>query len=238
MTMSNEASRSARSCIPFLVLLAVPVLSSCTALVGGSVVATVVAVGALTSHCYDYLDVSVYDEFGKKSCSAVVTATNDSSSVELNSCYYAPLTDGNWTLRAAQPGYVAALATVIVEHEQGCTRHVQSVELTLNRPGLIPAPRPIGHSPAAVPALPAPEPSPAPAQPAGPVTDSGQTPASPTAGAVSPAPSPSTPAAGATSPMVPAPAGSANPAPSGSGARPAPSSAPNRSVDSPAHSAP
>ena len=118
-----------------LCALLIPATSACSAVVGGGIAIAVVAVGALTSHCYDYLDVSVYDAQGRKTCTATVTATNGGDQFELQSCYYAPLTDGHWTLRAAQPGYVDSATTVDVDHAQDCTRHVQSVELTLAAPG-------------------------------------------------------------------------------------------------------
>jgi hypothetical protein len=98
-----------------------------------------IAVGALTSHCYDYFDVTVLDADGRKTCAATVTATNGREHFELKSCYYAPLTDGTWTFRAALSGYPDAVSTARVEHPNDCTRHVQSVELTLHR-SVAPAP--------------------------------------------------------------------------------------------------
>ncbi|HEY3668915.1 MAG TPA: hypothetical protein VGL19_23120, partial [Polyangiaceae bacterium] len=114
----------------------VPTLSACAPAVGGAVVASVVTIAALTSHCYDYLDVTVFDEHGRKTCAATVTARNGGDHFELSSCYYAPLTDGVWTLTASLPGRAAAVTTVPVEHANDCTRHVQSVELSLNAPGV------------------------------------------------------------------------------------------------------
>jgi hypothetical protein len=117
-------------------------LNACTAAVGGGVVALVVAIGAATSHCYDYLDVRVVDGQGRKTCDARVVAANGGDQFELKSCYYAPLTDGHWTLRASLPGYPDAVSSVDVLHEHGCTRYVQSLELTLTQSptGLSPAP--------------------------------------------------------------------------------------------------
>jgi hypothetical protein len=108
-------------------------LSACTAVAGGSIVAVLVGVGALTSHCYDYLDVTVFDAQGRKTCAATVTASRQKSSeqFELESCYYTPLSDGRWTLRASLPGSNDVETVVDVDHEKDCTRHVQSVELTL-----------------------------------------------------------------------------------------------------------
>jgi hypothetical protein len=125
--------------------------TACTSLVGGAAFLGLVAVGALTSRCYDYLDVTVLDADGRKTCAATVTATNGKSQLELTSCYYSPLTDGRWKLRARLAGFSDALSTVEVDHANDCTRHVQTVELTLHRPGAVPAPRRVVPAPAAVP---------------------------------------------------------------------------------------
>lgn len=117
--------------------------SACTPLIGGAVLIGLVGVGALTSRCYDYLDVTVFDADGRKTCAATVTASDGRSQFELTSCYYAPLTDGHWTLRASLPGTPEAFSTVEVEHVHDCTRHVQTVELTMNRAGAPSAPRPL-----------------------------------------------------------------------------------------------
>ena len=164
----------------------IPTLSACAPVAGGAVVAGVVAIGALTSHCYDYLDVTVFDAQGRKTCAATVTASTDSDHFELGSCYYAPLTDGVWTLRATLPGYADAVSTVPVEHAHDCARHVQSVELTLNPTQ--------GRSGAARPELPPP-----PAAPAATVAN----------------PSPTAPSASATVIPAPAAAPSAVPSASG-----------------------
>ena len=132
--------RRVHGAIWFLVLaLALNALSGCTAVAGGGVVAVLVGISALTSHCYDYLDVTVLDAQGRKTCAATVTASRDNSSehFELESCYYTPLTDGHWTLRASMPGSTDALSAVVVEHKDDCTRHVESVELTLNAAGTV-----------------------------------------------------------------------------------------------------
>ncbi|HEX3774751.1 MAG TPA: hypothetical protein VHV51_09825, partial [Polyangiaceae bacterium] len=115
-----------------IALCIVPVLSACAPVYGGAALVAVVGIGVLSSHCYDYLDVSVFDEHGLKTCAATVTARNGGDEFELKSCYYAPLTDGHWTIRAVLPGYPAAAATVDVDHASDCTRYTQSMELTLN----------------------------------------------------------------------------------------------------------
>jgi hypothetical protein len=135
----------------------IPTLGACTPAVGGGVLVGVVAIGALTSHCYDYLDVTVFDGQGRKTCAATVTAKNGGDHFELTSCYYAPLTDGVWTLSASLPGYPDSITTVPVEHANDCTRHVQSVELSLNAPGSAPASR----APVLLPVPPALPPAPA-----------------------------------------------------------------------------
>lgn len=144
-------------------------LGACAPALGGGALAAMVAIGALTSQCYDYVDVSVYDGQGRKTCAATVSATNGGDHFELKSCYYAPLSDGHWTLRAALPGYADTVSTVQVEHEKDCTRHVQSLELTLAAPGAPPNARAstVPGAPALPPPPPAPVlPAPAPTAPA------------------------------------------------------------------------
>ncbi|HEX3851604.1 MAG TPA: hypothetical protein VHW01_11600 [Polyangiaceae bacterium] len=138
-------------------------LAACAPAAGGAVLVGIVGIGALTSHCYDYLDVTVFDAQGRRTCAATVTARNGGEHFELSSCYYAPLTDGVWTLSASLPGYRDATTTVPVEHANDCTRHVQSVELTLNAPGSASAPRAAVSLP--LPPLPPPASSPPPAAP-------------------------------------------------------------------------
>jgi hypothetical protein len=148
----RESGGHFRGSLWFLSLVSVlGALSACTAVAGGGVVAVLVGIGALTAHCYDYLDVTVFDAQGRKTCAATVTASRNKSSeqFELESCYYTPLSDGRWTLRASLPGTSDVETVVDVDHEKDCTRHVQSVELTLNtgvpparavRPALAPTP--------------------------------------------------------------------------------------------------
>ncbi|HEX7452155.1 MAG TPA: hypothetical protein VF294_07720 [Polyangiaceae bacterium] len=158
----------------------IPTLGACAPAAGGAVLLGIVGIGALTSHCYDYLDVTVFDAQGRKTCAATVTAQNGGDHFELSSCYYAPLTDGVWTLSASLPGFPDSTTTVPVEHANDCTRHVQSVELTLNAPGTAPTAR----APVSQPALPpqpalAPPPAAAPlpsAQPSAPPASSAVTP--------------------------------------------------------------
>jgi len=156
----------------FGAILLVLATSACTPLVGGSVLIGLIAVGAATSRCCDYLDVTVLDADGRKTCAATVTASDGGSPFELTSCYYAPLSDGRWTLRASLPGFPDALSTVEVEHAHDCIRHVQTVELTLNRAGT-PA-KPVFRPPPAA-SLPTPATPPTPTLP---LTPSSMPPAS------------------------------------------------------------
>lgn len=128
--------------------------SACAPVFGGGALVVVVGLGALTSHCYDYLDVTVLDDQGRKTCAPVVTASNRGDEFELKSCYYAPLSDGIWKIRARLPGFPDATSIVVVDHSNDCTRHVQSMELTLTPPK--------AAAPMPVPAAPPPPPPPAP----------------------------------------------------------------------------
>ena len=163
--------------------------SACAPIWGGAALIGLVAIGTLTSTCYDYLDLTVLDAEGRKTCAATVSASNGKSQFELESCYYAPLSDGRWTLRASLPGFPDAVSTVLVEHEHDCIRHVQTVELTLNRAGSSPIRRVLPTPPAAA----SPTPIPAPAQtpsstppPAAPATSSSAAPSAQPAGSATP----------------------------------------------------
>ncbi len=196
--MFSERRGSGRRFTGALALaLLIPSLTACAPAVGGGVLVAVVAIGALTSHCYDYIDVSVYDPLGRRTCTATVTATNGGDQFELKSCYYAPLTDGHWSIRASLPGLPDAVSTVDVEHENDCTRHVQSMELTINPPGtkpaqaLLPPPQPddlraLPPPPAAPPAPPSASPPALPASSTPPAGSAAPTPATPTASSATP----------------------------------------------------
>jgi hypothetical protein len=137
----RDVGRCSRNALWFVVLVPMlGTLSACTVVAGGGVVAALVGIGALTSHCYDYLDVTVFDAQGRKTCAATVTATRSSSAehFELESCYYTPLSDGRWTLRASMPGSNDVQTIIDVDHKNDCARHVQSVELTLDAVALPP----------------------------------------------------------------------------------------------------
>jgi hypothetical protein len=176
--------------------------SACTPIAGGATLLGLVAVGALTSRCYDYLDVTVLDADGRKTCAATVTAASGGSQLELNSCYYTPLTDGRWTLRASAPGFADATSTVIVDHSRDCVRNVQTMQLTLNRSGVPQRPKP----------LVAPQPSVSPAAPPPPTTPTAMP---PPAAPVTPAAPPS---AFPAEPPPPVPAAPSNAVPSSGGA--------------------
>src|SRR6478736_7101541 len=152
-------------------------VTACTPLVGGAALLGAVSIGVLTSRCYDYVDVTVLDADGRKTCAATVTASNGSSHFEFSSCYYGALTDGRWTLRATLPGSADAITQVEVDHAHDCTRYVQSLELTLHRVDAPTAPQParatqsaapVPPPPVVAPTAPAPQPSASPASSATP----------------------------------------------------------------------
>jgi hypothetical protein len=185
----------------FLFTLLLPVLSACAPAAGGGVLAAALAIGALTTRCYDYIDVSVYAPNGHKTCVATVTASDGGGPFELNSCYYTPLSDGRWTIRASLPGLPSVATVVLVDHSQDCTRHVQSMELTLAAPVASPKPKPV--SAPLPPSVPLPVPPPeassssatpvldsSPSPPAAPSRPSGGAPTQPTATPPAPSPAP------------------------------------------------
>ena len=118
-------------------------LSACSVVAGGGVAVALIGISALTTQCYDYLDVTVLDSNGRKTCAATVTASRAKSSehFELESCFYTPLSDGHWTLRATLAGNADAVSELDVEHKDDCTRHTQSVELTLGASSVQRVPR-------------------------------------------------------------------------------------------------
>ena len=184
--------------------LALPALSlvgaACAPVVGGGVLAAVVAIGALTSHCYDYADVTVYDPQGHRTCAATVTATSGRDEFELKSCYYGPLTDGHWTIRAKLPGFPDTVSAVDVEHANDCTRHVQSMQLTINALSSPPnKPAPVEQGPDAQ-RLPPPPEAPTPPGPARPTTPTPLPP--PSAAGPASSVSPTAPAPSAAPPSV------------------------------------
>ncbi|HEY2408927.1 MAG TPA: hypothetical protein VGI10_23140 [Polyangiaceae bacterium] len=194
-------------------------LGSCVSGIGVGVAAGVLGIALLTHQCYDYLDVTVYDGAGRNTCAAEVFAEKGSSSLRLTSCYYTPLSDGTWTLRARYPGVPDVTSTVIVEHPSGCTAHVQSAALTLGAGPVPPAAPPFAPAPYGLPPPPPPPPAAMPARsappsPSGP-TQSVLKPAKPpTAATAAPAPanSQAAPRAPPPSAAFPAlPAGSAAP---------------------------
>lgn len=133
-------------------LLLMATLTACTSIAGGAALLGAIGIAALTSRCYDYVDVVVFDADGRKTCNATVTAKKGNSEFTLPPCYNASLTDGLWTLRASLPGSADARTTVLVDHAHDCTRYVQSVELSLHRADMPPpAPRPFPSPPSAAP---------------------------------------------------------------------------------------
>jgi len=171
-------------------------LNACTAVAGGAALLGAVGIAALTSRCYDYVDVTVFDAQGRKTCAATVTASKGKSEFELPSCYYASLTDGSWTVRASLAGSRDARTTIVVDHAHDCTRYVQSVELTLNGTA---SPAPVSRrldapapATASAAALPPPPPSAPPSTSAQPMQSAEPLPATPPPAPASAAPQSST----------------------------------------------
>ena len=180
---SNTRGRGALIRGALVVTLLALGLNACASVAGGAAVLAAVGIAALTTRCYDYVDVTVLDADGRKTCNATVTAKKGNSQFELPSCYFASLTDGSWTLSASLPGSAEARTTVVVDHAHDCTRYVQSVELTLNRPGSStqtrrPLSAPAASSSAATEAIPN-NPPPAAPPPETPSTTPPDTPGSP-----------------------------------------------------------
>src|SRR5579885_784263 len=63
-------------------------LASCASVAGAGVVVGLIGLGALTHKCYDYIDVTVYDAAGRRTCNAEVFAEQGDDSMRLTSCYY------------------------------------------------------------------------------------------------------------------------------------------------------
>ncbi|HEY4159313.1 MAG TPA: hypothetical protein VGM29_14495 [Polyangiaceae bacterium] len=222
--MPGRARRIFRGALRLVALSSlVLTLGSCAPGIGVGVAAGVLGIALLTHQCYDYLDVTVYDGAGRSTCAADVFAEKGSNSVRLTSCYYTPLSDGTWTLRAHYPGVPDATSTVIVEHPSGCTAHVQSAALTLGAGAVAPVAPPVAPAPYGLPPPPPPPPvvapmpartAPAPA-PNGPTQPNLKPAKPPTAAPAAPAPTSSqaAPSAAPPSAAFPAlPAGSAAPA--------------------------
>ena len=186
---SNKRGRGALLRGAFGAVLLVAGLNACTAVAGGAALLGAVGIAALTSRCYDYVDVTVLDAGGRKTCAATVTANNGKSQFELPSCYNASLTDGRWTVRASLAGLRDAQTTIVVEHEHDCTRYVQSVELTLNgADSPPPTRRPLYAPPTPEPAAPPAPDAPTSAPPLQPAQSTDPIPASPPAAPASAAP--------------------------------------------------
>jgi hypothetical protein len=198
--MPGRARRLTRCAVRLVALSGLALtLTSCASAIGVVAVVGVVGVGLLTHKCYDYLDVTVYDSTGRTTCNAEVLAEQNGDSVHLTSCYYTPLGDGTWTLRARYPGMPDVTSTVIVDHSSGCVGHVQSATLTLAAPIPRVLPAPSSYE------LPPPPPPP-PAQAAPPLRSVSPPPAAPAPTAPGTAPAPATPPVPAPTAAPPAPA--------------------------------
>ncbi|HEY6079228.1 MAG TPA: hypothetical protein VIW29_10520 [Polyangiaceae bacterium] len=139
--------------------------TGCAMGVGAAAGGALLVAGILSYECYDYVTITVIDEAtGDKTCAAKVTVTEDGSEQELGSCYYAPLTEGHWTVRAALPGRPAVTTSVDVTDSKGCQPSVSTILLTIPAPGATSGPRrlvPAGPASPAPPASPATAPAPA-----------------------------------------------------------------------------
>ncbi len=184
--------------------------TGCAAGIGVGVGAALITVGIITHECYEYVNITVIDgATGARTCNAHVTAQRGTSSPDdLGSCYYAPLTDGKWTIRATLPQRAPAESTIEVKAPESCEPAVATIVITIPAPGGPVAPRPLVPAPALAPppvpaassaAPPATAPEPPIPTPT-PTSSSSAAPAPPSA-----APPPAGPPASALPPAPPAP---------------------------------
>lgn len=154
-------SGTARALSRLLVLAgASTLLWGCASGVAAGVAAVAVTVGFVTRSCYDSVQITVVDgATGLRTCKANVTASDAEGSPDtLDSCYYAHLPEGQWTISATLPGYVTETTRIVVPDRDGCPHAVHTVEITL-RPASAAPPvlAPITPAPIApVPTTPAP----------------------------------------------------------------------------------
>jgi hypothetical protein len=192
-----------------MVGVALGLTTGCAAAAGAGAGAVLMTAGILSYQCYDHVDITVIDGLtGDKTCNADVRLIEGADEETLGSCYYAPLTAGTYTLRAALPGRVAGVTTLTVSERDGCDPVVRTVVLTVPAPGAQRGPRPLlpaapaPSAPIATPpapsAAPAAEPAPAPTPETTPPppASAGPGPANPPAEAIpegAPAPEPEAP---------------------------------------------
>ena len=111
-------------------------LPSCTSVVGLVIVAGVAAGGVLAADCSDFIDITVRDVTGSRTCEATVTATQNDEQEQVMPCYHARLADGAWRIRASLPGRAGHVHGPHDQTRGECGRTVQSVELWLSRSDL------------------------------------------------------------------------------------------------------
>lgn len=172
-------------------------LPNCTSVVGLGIVAGVTGAAVLASDCSDFIDITVRDVSGSRTCEATVTATRNDEQEQIMPCYHARLGDGAWQIRASLPGRADAVTALTIKREGKCGRTVQSVELWLQPLGYAPVvATPL--APSAPPSLPAPPPAPPATQSAPTASPSTQTappPTPPVSAAPTPTPTPPPPPA-------------------------------------------
>jgi hypothetical protein len=147
-------------------------LPSCTSAIGVGVVVVATGAAVLAADCSDFIDITVRDVSGGRTCDATVTAIKGDERVEIQPCYHARLGEGVWQIQASLPGRAAAMTTLKLERGEECGRTVQSIELWLQPVGYVPsppsAPPTVAPPPTAPPppaALPPPPPAPSAAPP-------------------------------------------------------------------------
>lgn len=181
-------------------LLGVLVLVLGTGCSLGAALGVAVGVGALativaTAGCYDAVEVTVRDAVtGMPNCNATVVARSASgSTTRFNSCFYAQVPTGKWTVRAERAGYRPATTELLVDDSKGCRPSLQTIEIWIT-PAIASQPTPPALAPDVAPPI-------APATPAQPVA-----PAMPPASAAPPGPVPAAAPEGSTAPPPPEPA--------------------------------
>jgi hypothetical protein len=178
-------------------------LPSCTSAIGVGVVVVATGAAVLAADCSDFIDITVRDVSGGRTCDATVIAVKGDEQVEILPCYHARLGEGVWQIRASLPGRADAMTTLKLERGEQCGRTVQSIELWLQPPGYTPSPPfappsvapppppPVAPPPATLPPPPpAPTTAPPPASTAPPPAQPPPPPTAPTPSAAPPGPGP------------------------------------------------
>jgi hypothetical protein len=104
--------------------------SGCSVAIGAATGLVLIGVGALTSGCYDHVEVGVRDARGVPLCDAEVIAVQGDDEVELTPCFSTALSAGNWQIQARY-GQATAVSQLSIPEERECGRTVYRIELTL-----------------------------------------------------------------------------------------------------------